>query len=233
MPAVASSPAKLSAGTGKGFTVLVVGRFVALKGFDVAIRAFEKFRSSQPVTSRNEIKMILVGKGPEKERLQRIASEELISYAIEWVDWVDKVQMEKIYQKADVFLFPSHEGAGMVIPEALSFGLPVICFDNFGPGELTNKECAIRVSYNSYKVAVQDFATALGKIYNNYGIKERMSSAAFRKWENDLTWDVKGLFLHNIYNEVSQMDVKSESDKEYETHCWSSNSNTSLIESEF
>ena len=41
-----------------------------------------------------------------------------------------------IFQNGVAFLFPSHEGAGMVVTEALSFGLPVICLDNAGPGEL-------------------------------------------------------------------------------------------------
>ena len=26
----------------------------------------------------------------------------------------------------------------MVIPEALSYGLPILCYDNYGPGELAN-----------------------------------------------------------------------------------------------
>ncbi len=44
---------------------------------------------------------------------------------------VETNELEKLYKDADVFVFPSsHEGYGMVIVEAFSYGLPVIAFDN-------------------------------------------------------------------------------------------------------
>ncbi|MBC7387854.1 MAG: glycosyltransferase family 4 protein [Opitutaceae bacterium] len=233
MPAVAASTAKIAIDSHKGFNVLMVGRFVALKGFDVAIRAFEKFRSAQPAAMRSEIKLILVGKGPEKERLQDIVFATWIAHSIKWIDWVDKAEMESIYQNADVFLFPSHEGAGMVVPEALSFGLPVFCFDNYGPGELTDDKCAIRIPYGSYDKAIQDFADALTKVHDNRHLREEMSAEAFQKWERELTWDAKGLFLRDIYNEVSLKNAfpkpADDDKKQYQL----STANSSLIESEF
>ena len=44
-----------------------------------------------------------------------------------------------------LFSFPSHEGAGMVVAEAMSFGLPVVCLNNEGPGEFITTNCGFAV----------------------------------------------------------------------------------------
>ena len=47
---------------------------------------------------------------------------------------------------ADVFLFPSFEGAGMVVVEAMARGCPVVCLDVGGPGEMVDETRGLRVS---------------------------------------------------------------------------------------
>jgi len=44
-----------------------------------------------------------------------------------------------------IFLFPSFEGAGMVVIEAMAAGLPVVCLDYSGPGEIVTDECGIKI----------------------------------------------------------------------------------------
>lgn len=200
IPAVAASEPTRSAISKMGFNVLSVGRFVPLKGFDVAIKAFALFYSSLPLANRGMAKLTLVGKGPEKQKLERLAKEEGIEHAIHWVEWVDKTEMQRIYQNADLFLFPSHEGAGMVIPEALSYGLPVICFANHGPGELTNESCSFQIPYGPYEKSIEAFAHCLSLLYRHPIIRAQMSQAAVLKWHEDLTWNSKGELLKQIYN---------------------------------
>lgn len=42
--------------------------------------------------------------------------------------------------KSDIFLFPSFEGGGMVVLEAMAAGLPVVCLDYGGPGEMVTDD---------------------------------------------------------------------------------------------
>lgn len=50
---------------------------------------------------------------------------------IEFVGWVNSVQLTKYYQTARALVFPSicNEGSPLTIPEALSAGLPCIVTD--------------------------------------------------------------------------------------------------------
>ena len=128
------------------FTILSIGRLVALKGFDLTIDAFATFYQSLPITEQENVQLVLIGKGPQKKFLDKsIEKYNLPLNSILYFDWMDRAALFEYYRAARVFFFPSHEGAGMVVPEALSYGLPILCFDNVGPGELMNKECGISI----------------------------------------------------------------------------------------
>jgi len=186
----------------QGFTILSVGRFVALKGFDLAIEAFQSFLTLIPASERKGIKLCLVGKGPEKERLQRLKEASPFRGQIEFIDWMPQAELMDLYAQSDIFLFPSHEGAGMVVPEALSYGLPVVCFDNAGPGELTHDQCAVRVPYQSYAGSVQAFANGLEALFMNAGLRKKMSHAARKHIKTTLGWNAKGDAIQEVYQSI-------------------------------
>ena len=52
---------------------------------------------------------------------------------IQYLGFIDRASMDKVYQQADVFVLPSLcEGSATVVYEAMAYGLPVICTENTG-----------------------------------------------------------------------------------------------------
>ncbi len=205
IPAVGTEivPENLNAyGTKKIFNVLSIGRFVPLKGFDICIRSFAKFVGSLLVDERKNMKLSLVGKGPLLNELKSLAKELEVAENIEFIEWMPRKELEKVYRLSEVFLFPSHEGAGMVVPEALSYGIPVLCFDNCGPGELIDLTCGIRVPYSKYDDTVEEFANNLNKLYKDPDLREKMSRAAYKRTTEHFDWEVKGVLMQNVYEKV-------------------------------
>ena len=105
-------------------------------------------------------------------------------------------------QKSNLFLFPSHEGAGMVVSEALSYGLPVICFDNCGPGEFVTSECGLVVPYGNYNETIVHFSNHLNKLFFDKELHNIMSAASKKRFMNYFHWDKKGNDLKKIYNDI-------------------------------
>ena len=201
MPAVASVPVAdvdFNQKNDDEFVVLSVGRFHYMKGFDLTIEAFSKFIESLPEDLKEKCKLRLVGKGEEKETLEKLAKQKSIWKHIDWIDWVEKEEMENIYRTSDVFLFPSHEGAGMVVPEAMSYGLPIICLDNYGPGELVG-DAGLKVKYASYKNVVLEFSKHLINLINNKPLQEKLSQLALDRFKSHFTWEEKGLEIKKHY----------------------------------
>lgn len=184
------------------FHVISAGRFVPLKGFDLTIRSFISFLDSVSLSDRLNCRLTLVGTGPERAFYEKIIKENNVQDNIEIIEWIERTELMKLYEKATVFMFPSHEGAGMVVAEALSYGLPVICLDNIGPGQYITPECGFAIPHSDYSSTIFNLKTALNKLYTNSELLSIMSSKARDRFMERFTWESRGEHLKTIYNNL-------------------------------
>lgn len=185
------------------FRILSVGRFVPLKGFDVTLKAFATFYHQLSEEEKKHTELVLVGDGPYRNYLQNLATNLGVAHAVKIILWVKRAELASIYQGSSVFLFPSHEGAGMVVAEALSYGLPVLCFNNCGPGEFITEACGIKVDYSTYENSVRQFSLALEKLFHDQAEMKRLSNEAKTHFEANFTWETKGEKFNAIYQQLS------------------------------
>ena len=108
----------------ENFHVISAGRFVPLKGFDLTILSFAKFIKSLPKQVQNNAKLTIVGEGPEEAHLRSLIKKQGIIDKVEIINWMERKDLMNLMKESSLFLFPAHEGAGMVVAEALSFALP-------------------------------------------------------------------------------------------------------------
>ena len=87
--------------------------FVPYKRHDLAIEAFNRLGA----------KLKVIGSGPGKKKLQRLAHKN-----IEFLGWVDNDALKTILSRARALVFPALEDFGMIPVEANASGLPVIAF---------------------------------------------------------------------------------------------------------
>ncbi len=74
--------------------------------------------------------LILVGNGPDEEKLKSIAREDK---NIHFIDFVNQAKIPSVYKMADVFVLPSiSETWGLGINEAMNSGLAIIASDKVG-----------------------------------------------------------------------------------------------------
>lgn len=100
---------------------LYVGQVIPRKGIDILIKAFEK--SGMPSS-----RLFIVGGSSEHHQLPEKSN-------IEFVDFKKKEELADYYRAADVFILPTREDIwGLVVNEALSYGLPVITTNRCGAG---------------------------------------------------------------------------------------------------
>ncbi|WP_116106245.1 glycosyltransferase family 4 protein [Lewinella sp. IMCC34191] len=179
--------------------ILFAGRLVHLKGPDLAVEAFADYLKRHPESGAT---LTLVGKGPEKDRIDALVKKLGINESVRLIDWIERDRLMEIMKSASVFLFPSHEGAGMVVPEALSFGVPVVTLENCGPGRFVDPSCGVVVDGDSYEEVVGRLADGLEKILHAGAGYQQMREAAREKFLNRFHWDKKGEILQSIYASV-------------------------------
>jgi glycosyltransferase involved in cell wall biosynthesis len=92
---------------------LMVGRLIAYKRFDIAIVAFNKLG----------LKLKIIGRGPESERLRKMAGPN-----IEFMGRISDQELAQYYSQCQAFIFPQEEDFGIVAIEAMASGRPVIAY---------------------------------------------------------------------------------------------------------
>lgn len=201
-PSIATQDFGFEINNNEEFTLISAGRFVPLKGFDLTLLSFAKFLKSLPKNARKQCKLVLVGKGPEEDFLKQLIKQEEIGSYVEIIPWIERNDLMQKMKNASAFLFPSHEGAGMVVAEALSFALPVICLKNCGPGEFVNPSCGFAVPEQEYDATVENLAQSILALYSNPKLHQKMRLAARSQFQDVFHWDRRGEWLAEIYAQL-------------------------------
>jgi len=108
--------------------VLAVGRLAARKGFGTLLRGFAKLQENVP-----ESRLVIVGRGHLKRRLQRQASRLGIGDKVTIESGMPFESLASLFRSADLVVYPSfYEGQGLIPLESMSSGTPVVTVDD-GP----------------------------------------------------------------------------------------------------
>jgi len=108
--------------------VLAVGRLAARKGFGTLLRGFAKLQENVP-----ESRLVIVGRGHLKRRLQRQASRLGIGDKVTIESGMPFERLASLFRSADLVVYPSfYEGQGLIPLESMSSGTPVVTVDD-GP----------------------------------------------------------------------------------------------------
>lgn len=148
--------------------VLAVGQFIHRKGFDVLMQAAKSLEGDTGI--------YIVGGEATGEYLK--LREELGLRNVHFLGFQKKEQLARYYQAADLFVLPTREDIwGLVINEAMAYGLPTITTDRCVAGlEL------IEDGVNGYIVPVEDAAALAEKIRAVLASDmEKMGAAALEK----------------------------------------------------
>lgn len=112
---------------------LYVGRITARKGIKTLLEACAILKSQGYV----DYSLLIVGKGDQREELEAFIKERDFEDQVIWAGWVEYGNLGSYFQQADVFVFPTFEDVwGMVVPEAMVFGKPVLCSNGAASCEL-------------------------------------------------------------------------------------------------
>ena len=184
------------------FTILTIGELEPIKGTDIALKSYAQFYHALKDEQKSQVVLKIIGNGKYNDVLKQLTATLKIEHAVEFVEWKPKVTLDDCYQTADVFLFPSYEDPGMVVPEALSYGVPIICFENYGSGELADCNYTININYSNYNDNIVDFAEALNDLYTKPQMLQQLSVNARNYYLNNLSWEVKAEQFNSIYTKI-------------------------------
>jgi len=166
---------------------IFAGQLIHLKGVHLAIRALAEARKVLPTVT-----LTLVGAGPAERWLRSVANRLSLTEAVKFAGQLPRHKLLDLLSGYTALVFPSlHDTGGMVVLEALSQGVPVICLDLGGPGVIVNSPCGIviptvNVGETEVVSAIASAMITLGKMTAS---EWKSLSAGATARANELSWD--------------------------------------------
>lgn len=179
------SPIKRSEiGMNEGDTYLIsVGRLVRRKGYDFLLDV---------ISELTEVKLLIVGEGPEKKNLEMIIDKLKLQDRVILLGNVSEELKFQYLSNSDIYVLSSvHEGFGIVLQEAMQVGLPIVSTDFGGQVDLVRDgENAFLVKYGNKKMMVDAIRKLIGdkntaemmRVMNLKRIKEFESANVAEKY---------------------------------------------------
>lgn len=152
--------------------IITIGRLSPEKGQKDLIDVFKIVNKELPKT-----KLFIVGDGPLKQELENYTKELKLTDKIIFTGFLGNKEKEKYILDSSIFILPSYtESFGLVLIEAMSYGLPCIAFDSSdGARELLKDDVGILVKdRNKEKMAkeiIKELKNAKKDNYSEKGYK--------------------------------------------------------------
>jgi len=151
--------------------ILFVGRLIEAKGVEYLIRALLH-------TQNKKIHLIIAGDGLLLDNLKKLTKSLDLESKVTFFGWATKRDLSMLFAISDLFVVPSidtfeenAEGLGLVIPEAMNSGLPIIASSVGGIVDTVKNEVnGLLVEQKNPKA----LANAIDRIFSDEELKKKM-----------------------------------------------------------
>jgi glycosyltransferase involved in cell wall biosynthesis len=170
--------------------ILYVGRLEKHKRVDTLIRSYKQLKNGY-----NDLELIIVGTGPEEERIRKLArnAEDVIIYAP-----MQYEELVALMKSSWIFILPSvREGQGIVLLEAMAAGTPPIAVKVPGSGVVD----VIHDGYNGLLVSPDGIKEGIKKLLMERDLYEEIKKNGL-KFVEGYDWDITAKRTEAVYEQA-------------------------------
>ncbi len=180
-----------------GPVFITVSRLSKRKCIDEMIKAIEIVVKKYPKS-----KLLIVGKGEEKEKLEKLIKTLKLENNVVFTGFVSDEDLVNLYATADIFLLTSkYEGFGIANCEALASGTPVITYDTTAASDYLKDGKTGFITKHSIK----EFASKVLYLLDNPKKLKEFSINSRELIEKDYTWEIYA----NKHDEIFKKEFRN------------------------
>jgi glycosyltransferase involved in cell wall biosynthesis len=178
--------------------ILWSGRFEHRKALPLLLAAIGQLPRSSQVQVR------ILGRGPLEKHWKTLARKLSVAHCCNFLGFVPLEQVTEHVRWAHILVFTSlRDTSGNVMLEAMSEGVPVICFDHHGAKDIVDESSGVKIPVTKPSDAIDRLKDAIESLDQDRGLLRRLSSGAFSRAQI-FSWDRNGHVMAEIYNSVSK-----------------------------
>ncbi len=151
--------------------IIFTGRLISHKRVDLLIEAFSEI-------AREGAVLKIVGDGPEKEKLERLAAKLGVEKKVEFTGFLKKDELYGLIKGSKALVIPSErEGFAIIVVEAMALGVPVAA--------LESEFSAVKTIITDGKDGIlfkdkEGLKTALNKLLSEAALRETMIAEGYK-----------------------------------------------------
>ncbi len=169
------------------------GEFTTRKALPLLLEALAR------LDDEFEFELRILGKGPREKEWKRLVRQLGLAGRVHFVGHLPLDQALAQYTWAHLFIFTSlRDTSGNVVLEALGNGVPVICFDHQGVGDIVTPSCGIKIPVTDPYEAVPALTKAIRGMAQDRGMMLHLSNGACAR-ARDYLWSRNGDRVNSIY----------------------------------
>jgi glycosyltransferase involved in cell wall biosynthesis len=190
-------PPTLESQIGSRKIILAVGRLVPYKGFDVLIRAAQQLVKDSVV--------VIVGGGPLQQELQQAIMQAVLEDRVILAGRLSDAALHALFERSVLYCLPSTyraEAFGVVLLEAMSYGLPIVASNIPGSGVPWVNQHGL----SGLNVPIGDakaLADACNQILGSEELRINLSKGSRQRFLAEFTEDVSINRIMDIYDLIA------------------------------
>jgi len=177
--------------------ILMVGRQVHKKGFDLAIQAFAQVASNHPTAQ-----LVLIGDGEEHQALRQLAQQCAVQERIHFTGAISEEELSQWYRRSWISLVPSRhsESFGLVALEAMQNGNVVLASRAGGlPEVVAEGETGLLFEVGQ----TDEMASLMNRLLDHPEQLMQMAKASVRRAEDVFGYDSFMEAYEKLYHKVA------------------------------
>jgi glycosyltransferase involved in cell wall biosynthesis len=160
-------------------------RLIHWKAVDLAIEALAL------ATREIDARLIVLQNGPELENLKSLAMRLGIADRVEFRGRLPGLNdVYQVMAEADALVHPAlHEAFGQACLEALALGVPVICLNWAGPGQIVDPSSGFAIQPGTRAETIQRLAAAMVHLNGELAVAKLRATACRKRAYESFHWD--------------------------------------------
>ena len=184
--------------------ILWSGEFQSRKALPLLLKALAA------VKAEVNFELRVLGDGPMEQRWRGEVERLRLGERVEFMGRLPFTEAVAQMEWAELFCFTSlRDTSGNVVLEALAAGVPVVCFNHQGAGDMVSETSGVKLAVSSPRRAVEDWARTIRELAGNPDRLLQLSEGTTEQARKFL-WETNGDWVNAAYLQLARGLARAE-----------------------
>jgi len=172
----------------RSYCVITFGHFLSEECIEMTVRAFSEFYEAVTPKHRKKLSLVIIEDKEHFMKVNNLVKHHDIASITHVVSRDDLQGIEAEMNRGAVFVFNDNVKTYKIIPQILSYGLPVICIEMIGKVENLDYTCGRVIKYRSREGTIIDLTSEIHMLYFDAEALKFLSKGAKMKYRKEFSW---------------------------------------------